>query len=306
MFSDTATGLINDTPGRSGAQPAEPRADPARAGRRRTRSGHRARLRCRRSRYTQNFIDRAVRGDYMNLFVIFDLTVPRLKRGLFLGTRWGQDGAPLVPAPGDPWYSVHADYTQGSRWRRRRRRRRRAPLVAPPLVARTPSTAPPPVAGQQPHGEVVADADPFRPKPVDHLHDRVGHRCRWSWSFVLHAGAHPAGYRADHRDAGAAGHGRPVPVRQRDVSRRADRQGHRGGRATRDGAEATLSLDTSPKIPADLQAEVRSVSAVGEQYVDLLPRTDSRAVPAGRLGDRRWTTPRSRSRSARCWISSAR
>lgn len=41
------------------------------------------------------------------------------------------------------------------------------------------------------------------------------------------------------------------------------------------GAEATLSLDTSPRIPADLRAEVRSISAVGEQYVDLLPRTDS-------------------------------
>jgi phospholipid/cholesterol/gamma-HCH transport system substrate-binding protein len=41
------------------------------------------------------------------------------------------------------------------------------------------------------------------------------------------------------------------------------------------GAEATLSLDTSPKIPADLQAEVRSISAVGEYYVDLRPRTDS-------------------------------
>jgi phospholipid/cholesterol/gamma-HCH transport system substrate-binding protein len=45
--------------------------------------------------------------------------------------------------------------------------------------------------------------------------------------------------------------------------------------ATRDGAEATLSLDTSPNIPADLQADVRSVSAVGEQYVDLQPRKDS-------------------------------
>ena len=44
---------------------------------------------------------------------------------------------------------------------------------------------------------------------------------------------------------------------------------------TENGAEATLTLDTSPKVPADLQAEVRSVSAVGEQYVDLRPRTDS-------------------------------
>ncbi|ABM14922.1 MULTISPECIES: MCE family protein [Mycolicibacterium] len=43
---------------------------------------------------------------------------------------------------------------------------------------------------------------------------------------------------------------------------------------TENGAEATLSLETSPKIPADLQAEVLSVSAVGEQYVDLRPNTD--------------------------------
>ncbi|MDV3127793.1 MCE family protein [Mycobacterium sp. 21AC1] len=44
---------------------------------------------------------------------------------------------------------------------------------------------------------------------------------------------------------------------------------------TEKGAEATLSLDRSPKVPADLQAQVRSMSAVGEQYVDLLPRTDA-------------------------------
>jgi virulence factor Mce-like protein len=44
---------------------------------------------------------------------------------------------------------------------------------------------------------------------------------------------------------------------------------------TDDGAEATLSLDGSTKIPSDLQAAVRSISAVGEQYIDLLPRNDS-------------------------------
>jgi virulence factor Mce-like protein len=44
---------------------------------------------------------------------------------------------------------------------------------------------------------------------------------------------------------------------------------------TAKGAEATLTLNTSPKIPSDLQASVLSVSAVGEQYVDLRPRTDS-------------------------------
>src|SRR6201993_419776 len=54
------------------------------------------------------------------------------------------------------------------------------------------------------------------------------------------------------------------------------------------GAEATLSLSTSPKVPADFRAcperpgpaeqcgaYVLSVSAVGEQYVDLRPRGDS-------------------------------
>ncbi|MFN8033106.1 MAG: MlaD family protein [Mycobacterium sp.] len=42
-----------------------------------------------------------------------------------------------------------------------------------------------------------------------------------------------------------------------------------------DGVVAKLALVSSPKIPADLQAEIRSVSAVGEQYVDLRPRTDA-------------------------------
>ena len=46
-------------------------------------------------------------------------------------------------------------------------------------------------------------------------------------------------------------------------------------RPTREGVTVTMSLDTSPRIPADLQANVRSVSAVGEQYVDLVPASDS-------------------------------
>ncbi|WP_067693987.1 MCE family protein [Nocardia jejuensis] len=44
---------------------------------------------------------------------------------------------------------------------------------------------------------------------------------------------------------------------------------------TGDGVRATLTISGSQKIPADLDAQVRSVSAVGEQYVDLRPRTDS-------------------------------
>jgi virulence factor Mce-like protein len=41
------------------------------------------------------------------------------------------------------------------------------------------------------------------------------------------------------------------------------------------GAEATLTLDRSPAVPADLRVEVRSISALGEQYVELLPRGTS-------------------------------
>jgi phospholipid/cholesterol/gamma-HCH transport system substrate-binding protein len=56
---------------------------------------------------TQNLIDRGVRGDYVNLFVDIDLTNARIKRGLLLGTRLGQDRASLIPAPGDAGYDAY-------------------------------------------------------------------------------------------------------------------------------------------------------------------------------------------------------
>jgi virulence factor Mce-like protein len=57
--------------------------------------------------YGQNLIDRGIRGDYMNLYLVADLTLPRLKRTLLLGTRWGQVGAKLLPAPGEPGYLAY-------------------------------------------------------------------------------------------------------------------------------------------------------------------------------------------------------
>ena len=39
--------------------------------------------------------------------------------------------------------------------------------------------------------------------------------------------------------------------------------------------DATMSLRSSPKIPSNSSAQVRSVSAIGEQYVDLLPSSES-------------------------------
>jgi phospholipid/cholesterol/gamma-HCH transport system substrate-binding protein len=46
-------------------------------------------------------------------------------------------------------------------------------------------------------------------------------------------------------------------------------------RATAQGAVATLSLNTSPAVPVNLHADVASVSAIGEQYVNLQPHNDS-------------------------------
>ncbi|HEY9313230.1 MlaD family protein [Williamsia sp.] len=43
---------------------------------------------------------------------------------------------------------------------------------------------------------------------------------------------------------------------------------------TDDGVRASLSIDDSLEISSDLQAQVRSMSAIGEQYVDLRPNTD--------------------------------
>jgi phospholipid/cholesterol/gamma-HCH transport system substrate-binding protein len=103
VFSNTATGLINDAqadlvknlknlePTIRALADVGPGLDTALAG-------------STVFPFTQNFVDRAVRGDYFNLHVQLDLTIPKLKGGLFLGTHWGQLGEQLVPAPGEPYY----------------------------------------------------------------------------------------------------------------------------------------------------------------------------------------------------------
>lgn len=108
--------------------------------------------------YGQSFIDRAIRGDYLNQFIVFDFTVSRLKKTLFLGTSWGQEGAKLVPAPGDPWYAtytydpLHLPFTPPPQ----------EVAAIPPLV----DPAPAPVltkSGGQPLPEGAADGMPHLP-----------------------------------------------------------------------------------------------------------------------------------------------
>ena len=114
--------------------------------------------------YGQATIDRAIRGDYLNQFIIFDFTVPRLKKTLMLGTRWGQEGAKLVPAPGDPWY---ATYTYDPI---------RAPLEAPPseVAGVGPLVDPPdspdlPGSPDLPDPQIVPKSGAGGDFPVPHL-----------------------------------------------------------------------------------------------------------------------------------------
>jgi phospholipid/cholesterol/gamma-HCH transport system substrate-binding protein len=58
--------------------------------------------------YGPDFAKRITKGDYINLFAVFDISYPRLKRTLFLGTRWGDENAKLIPAPGDPWFAQYS------------------------------------------------------------------------------------------------------------------------------------------------------------------------------------------------------
>lgn len=102
--------------------------------------------------FSQNMLDRGLRGDYFNIFATMDLTVPRLKRSLFLGTRWGDPNAALVPAPGDPAH-LSFNYDPSTA----------APNTAP--AHELPDQAPfPPV--NQPVLPVTPPSSPLEPPPA--------------------------------------------------------------------------------------------------------------------------------------------
>ncbi|MGV0794118.1 MCE family protein [Mycolicibacterium sp. XJ1819] len=98
--------------------------------------------------YGPTFADRITRGDYINLLASFDLTYPRLKRTLLLGTRWGDENAKLIPAPGDPYYMTYS-YNPMSIG------------VAPPPE----SALPPPEAGELPMQPAAGPLLPVVPPP---------------------------------------------------------------------------------------------------------------------------------------------
>ena len=195
-----------------------------------------------------------------------DLTDPRLKRAMFLGTRWGDEGAKFVPAPGDPYYLNYtydplrvgmapppAEAAPAPRPRRASPLHHDRPVL--PMVPAAPTdpranlrrccssrrsspvrTVPRPrhrpgaclrrhrLEPDARRRAVVADADPLRPKPTDHLHHRLGHR-RGGDALHLHAGAHPARTRPAHRRRWNYRRRRPLPLRQCHLPGCAGRQG---------------------------------------------------------------------------------
>ncbi len=69
---------------------------------------------------------------------------------------------------------------------------------------------------------------------------------------------------------------------------------------TNSGVEAVLSLRSEFHIPADLTAYVHSASAIGEQYVDLVPRNgNGPLLKNGDIIPR--SAPASHRTSIRCW-----
>ncbi|MCV7281133.1 MCE family protein [Mycolicibacterium flavescens] len=100
--------------------------------------------------YGPTFADRITRGDYINLFATFDLTYPRLKKTILLGTRWGDENAKLIPAPGDPYF-LNYSYNPMSLG------------VAPPPDTAPPEGNPPP--GTAPLFPAAGPLLPVKPPP---------------------------------------------------------------------------------------------------------------------------------------------
>lgn len=128
--------------------------------------------------YTQDLIDRAIRGDYANLYAVLDLSRERLKRTLLLGTRWGVPGMELPAAPGEPYYQrdMFDPVNQSAGLTQRvpdtppgvprapvvQASAQQAPASTPPAPAVSPAPAAPPAPAGPPRAET-----PFPPSEMD-------------------------------------------------------------------------------------------------------------------------------------------
>ena len=280
------------------------------------------------------FADTITRGDYINLVAIFDLTYPRLKKTLLLGTRWGDENAKLDSGAGRSLYPNYSYNPISVGVAPPPDQRPAPPPGAPPPISGSSPVAPPPtmpqtVPTQAPSqiftGPFCAEApSPAPGRPADRHTPRTG---RW-WPMLTRLVRNQLIIFTIASIVGVAamlftymqvptllGVGR-INVKlvlpstgglygsRRDLPRRAGRQGHRGQADRERGGS-----DADPRHVAENSdgptAEVRSVSAVGEQYVDLHPPpTPDRTFSDGSVIAGQ--TPRFRDRSARCSITSAR
>jgi phospholipid/cholesterol/gamma-HCH transport system substrate-binding protein len=116
--------------------------------------------------YGPAFADTITRGDYINLFAIFDITYPRLKRTILLGTRWGDENARLIPAPGDPYYLNYSYNPMSVGVAPPPAEALPAPAAAPgtpmpPTGPLLPVTPPPPAAPWLPSAPITTSAQIF-------------------------------------------------------------------------------------------------------------------------------------------------
>lgn len=101
--------------------------------------------------FGQDLIDRGIRGDYINFYGELDFTYPRVKRSLLLGTRWGDEEAKLIPAPGEPYTQRYTNDPLGR------------PLAPPPTggpLGAVPGFPPTPQLDADPPGAVLPVAPP--------------------------------------------------------------------------------------------------------------------------------------------------
>ncbi len=90
--------------------------------------------------YGQAAIDRYIKGDYLNLSATLDLTLPRIRRELWMGTRFGDPTQGIQAAIGDPGYAEQTKDPLGIG-------------VAPPpavIAPRPAEVTPPPLPGPAP------------------------------------------------------------------------------------------------------------------------------------------------------------
>lgn len=108
--------------------------------------------------YGQYLVDNGVRGDFINLFATVDLTIPRLRRELLLGTPWGDPTAVIQAAVGDPGYAEQTHDPLGFG------------IVPPPVAAPAPPAPTPPPAPAPPPGPAAPPpAIPGLPFPLPEI-----------------------------------------------------------------------------------------------------------------------------------------